>query len=135
MIEIPVRPRNTQMNMTPLIDIVFLLLIFFLLTTHFIEEDSIGVKLPAANGRQNVRTHSVVVSMTKEGLLFLDGKRLALKDLETRLHEALKDSDGAVVIRADREATLQAAVSIMEAARQAGADRIVVATLQETGGA
>jgi biopolymer transport protein ExbD len=135
MIEIPVRPRKTQMNMTPLIDIVFLLLIFFLLTTHFIEEDGIGVRLPEADSRRNAEQHAVVVSMTRQGLLFLNGKRLTQRDLETRLHEALKDSDGAVVIRADREATLQAAVFIMEAAKQAGADRIVVATLRETGGA
>ena len=49
--DIPVRPKAVGLNLTPLIDIVFLLLVFFLLTTHFIEEEGIGVRLPSAASR------------------------------------------------------------------------------------
>lgn len=128
--DIPVRSKSTGLNLTPLIDIVFLLLVFFLLTTQFIEEDGIGVKLPSSNSVTTRDRDEVAIAITKKGDLFVKGQRLPLASLTTKLEEVL-GADTTVVVRGDREVALQTLVSVMEKAKQAGAARLVVATLQE----
>jgi biopolymer transport protein ExbD len=128
--DIPVRSKDNGLNLTPLIDIVFLLLVFFLLTTHFIEEDGIGVRLPSASSVTTRDRNEVAVAITREGDLFVEGQRLRLENLADKLRSLIK-SDTTVIIRGDREVGLQLAVSVMETAKKAGAQRLVVATLQE----
>ncbi len=128
--DIPVRNKTTGLNLTPLIDIVFLLLVFFLLTTHFIEEDGIGVRLPSAASVTQRDRNEVAVAITHEGDLFVEGERLRLDALAEKLRTVVKD-DTTVVIRGDRDVPLQTAVSVMEAAKKTGAARLVVATIQE----
>ncbi len=128
--DIPVRNKTTGLNLTPLIDIVFLLLVFFLLTTHFIEEDGIGVRLPSAASVTQRDRNEVAVAITREGDLFVEGERLRLDALAEKLRTMVKD-DTTVVIRGDRDVPLQTAVSVMEAAKKTGAARLVVATIQE----
>jgi biopolymer transport protein ExbD len=128
--DIPVRSKDTGLNLTPLIDIVFLLLVFFLLTTQFIEEDGIGVKLPSSNSVTTRDRDEVAIAITQKGDLFVQGQRLPLANLAAKLEEVL-GPDTTVVVRGDREVALQTLVSVMEKAKQAGAARLVVATLQE----
>lgn len=130
--DIPVRNKTTGLNLTPLIDIVFLLLVFFLLTTHFIEEDGIGVRLPSAASVTTRERNEVAVAITRQGDLFVEGERLRLDALAEKLRGLIKD-DTTIVIRGDRDVPLQTAVSVMETAKKAGAARLVVATLQEGG--
>jgi biopolymer transport protein ExbD len=128
--DIPVRSKSTGLNLTPLIDIVFLLLVFFLLTTQFIEEDGIGVKLPSSNSFTTRDRDEVAIAITPQGDLFVQGQRLPLSGLTAKLEEVL-GADTTVVVRGDRDVALQTLVSVMEKAKAAGAARLVVATLQE----
>ena len=130
--EIPVRSQTTGLNLTPLIDIVFLLLVFFLLTTHFIEEDGIGVRLPSAASATTREKDEVAVAITRDGRCFIAGQQLPLAEVEKALRGRLRP-DTIVVIRGDRDVPLQTAVSVMERVKKAGANRIVVATLEEAG--
>jgi biopolymer transport protein ExbD len=130
--DIPVRSQTTGLNLTPLIDIVFLLLVFFLLTTQFIEEEGIGVRLPAAASSTSREKKEVAVAITRDGRLFVAGQQLPLSDLEQKLRSLL-GADTTVVIRGDRDVPLQTAVSVMEQSKKAGAVRIVVATLEAAG--
>ncbi len=131
MIRIPVRPKAAGLNLTPLIDMVFLLLIYFLLTAHFIEEEGIGVRLPTAASRVERQDREVAVALDRDGAVFLDGGVVGLDELEARLRRAAAQGEITVVVRGDREVALQAVVSVMEAAKVAGAARIVVATLHD----
>jgi len=128
--DIPVRSQGTVLNLTPLIDIVFLLLIFFLLTTQFIEEDGIGVRLPTAASAVDRERDELAVVVTSAGELFVEGQRLSMTELGPRLRDLL-GRDTTIVLRGDWEVHLQQVVSVMEQARLAGAARIVVATEQE----
>ena len=128
--DIPVRSQGTVLNLTPLIDIVFLLLIFFLLTTQFIEEDGIGVRLPTAASAVDRERDELAVVVTSAGELFVEGQRLSMTELRPRLRDLL-GRDTTIVLRGDWEVHLQQVVSVMEQARLAGAARIVVATEQE----
>ena len=128
--DIPVRSQGTVLNLTPLIDIVFLLLIFFLLTTQFIEEDGIGVRLPTAASAVDRERDELAVVVTSAGELVFEGQRLSMTELGPRLRDLL-GRDTTIVLRGDREVHLQQVVSVMEQAKLAGAARIVVATEQE----
>jgi biopolymer transport protein ExbD len=134
MIRIPVRAKAVGLNMTPLIDMVFLLLVYFLLTAHFIEEEGIGVRLPSAASRVQRQDREVAVALSREGVVFLGGAAVGVDELEERLRAAAQDGETTVVVRGDRDVALQAVVSVMEAAKKAGAARIVVATLHDGGG-
>lgn len=129
MIRIPVRRKTVGLNMTPLIDMVFLLLVYFLLTAHFIEEEGIGVRLPTAASKVQHQDREVAVALSREGLVFFDGAVVGLGELEGSLRQAAQAGETTVVVRGDRDVALQAVVSVMEAAKKAGAARIVVATL------
>lgn len=130
--DIPVRSQHASLNLTPLLDMVFLLLMFFFLTTQFIQEDGIGVQLPTASQATQQDSDHITVSLTAQGDLYLEGQILEEKDLGLRLRDLIS-SDTTVVLRADRNVRLQKAVGVMEQARRAGAARIVVATGQEPG--
>ena len=125
--EIPVRPRAPGLNLTPLIDIVFLLLVFFVLTTHFVEEGGVAVRLPSAEAIPEPPEEPVTVTVTREGAVFLGGEEVEPGQLADRLQGELGLEGRPVVVRGDREAPLQAAVGVLEAARRAGAARLVVA--------
>jgi len=128
--EIPVRSQNASLNLTPLVDMVFLLLMFFLLTTQFIEEDGIGVRLPTAARSMDTEQDRVTVVLTSRGEVYLKGEPLQTEELAPRLRE-LMGRNATVILKGDRQAQLQQAVAVMEQARLAGAARIVVATEQE----
>ena len=116
-------------NITPLVDIVFLLLIFFLLTAFFIKPEGIGINLPQARGEAIAEPDEILVIVTAAGVVQLGNETVTLDELERRVAEALKEQPTRpVVVKADRKVALQAAVSVMESIKRAGADRIVIAT-------
>jgi biopolymer transport protein ExbD len=128
--DIPVRTQHSSLNLTPLVDMVFLLLMFFLLTTQFIEEDGIGVRLPTAASSMETEQDRITVVLTSRNEIYLQGQSLHKEELAARLRELI-GPDTTVILKGDRQAQLQQAVSVMEQARLAGAARIVVATEQE----
>ncbi len=133
MIRIPVRPKASGFNLTPMIDMVFLLLVYFLLTTNFIEEEGIGVRLPTATTRTTHDAQEIAVVLARDGGAFVNGEKVSIERLAGHFRLLIKDSDTTVVLRGDRDANLQAAVTVMEAAKSAGAARIVVATVNAGG--
>jgi len=76
------RRASTILNLTPLIDIVFLLLVFFMLTSHFIEDQAIDVDLPKAkNGNEAIEREYVEVVVNSNGELLVDGREVLLEHL------------------------------------------------------
>ena len=128
--DIPVRTQHASLNLTPLIDMVFLLLMFFLLTTQFIEEDGIGIQLPTAASLMETELDQLTVTLTAPGEVYLEGQRLTETDLAPRLRE-LMGPDTTVMLRGDRSVQLQHAITVMEQAKLAGAEHIIIATEQE----
>ncbi|QQR43713.1 biopolymer transporter ExbD [Myxococcus xanthus] len=93
----------TGINVTPLVDVVLVLLIIFMVTANFIVRETVEVDLPrAANGGETVQG-LVNVVLDKEGKLFFDGTEMTEKDLEKRVQEAVaKDKDTRAIISADQ---------------------------------
>jgi len=125
--------RNTQVpNLTPLIDIVFLLLVFFLLTAHFVQDEGIAIQLPQAESAVASDEEAVVeVLLDAEGRIHLGDSIVEPHLLEQSLKEALAGKDKKwVTFRGDRATGLGDAVAILDAARKAGAESVDVVTEQ-----
>jgi len=118
-----------QAPLTSLIDIVFLLLIYFLLTTNFIVDEGIKIKLPNASATSAQTEKEITIVVDKKGSTFIENREVPLNQLFGVLKELLQGrEDGLVVIRADRGVVLNKAVRVMDVAKAAGAGRLALAT-------
>ena len=126
------RRARSILNLTPLIDIVFLLVVFFMLTSHFIEEQAIDIDLPKAkSGNEAIEKEFVEVIVNPDGELLVDGRKVQLEHLEETLKGALHAPGAKYVrLRGDHEARLGLAVSVIDAARAAGAESLDILTRQ-----
>ena len=116
-------------NLTPLIDVVFLLLVFFMLTSHFVREESIKVDLPSAESAEANDNEYLQVIVDAQGRILMHDHFIDPADLEARLSEELKDRKEKIVrIRGDRSASLGSAVGVLDAARKAGAEGVDIVT-------
>ena len=127
------RAPEMSVDLTPLIDVVFLLLIFFMVTTTFVKEGRLSLELPEADTAPTVEpVEPVQVLVSTDGDYAVNGRPLADRDIGT-VRSALNDaSEGdaslPMVITSDGGAPLQAVVRVMDAAGQLGFERIRIAT-------
>lgn len=114
------------MELTPLIDIVFQLLIFFLLTATFQNNPSFRVKLPKAKNRDVTQEpKAVVVTLSANGEVEVDGKRVDPRELQMRLCTAAEnDATTGVNIKADQATQHQHVVQVMDVAKECGLERL-----------
>lgn len=119
----------TNFSVSSLTDIVMLLLIFFLLSSSFVTQPGIKVQLPKAEARETPDEQSISITVTEKGQLFLNSEKVTLENLPQKLSSALrKNKDRVVVIRAEKNTTLQSTVQVLDAAKSAGASRFMIAT-------
>ena len=127
--------QDNGINLTPLIDVVFLLLIFFMVTTTFTKETRLLITLPEANGEpaeETAQTFELLVNA--EGNYAVNGQNLINREIKT-IMAALQDASGGnvempLIITADAQASHQAVVIAMDAAGQLGFSRLNIATQQ-----
>lgn len=124
------RPTGGFVDMTPFVDTIFNLLIFFALSMNFLVHPGITVDLPAAAAPQVAhKDDDIRILITPASEVLLDGAPVALPALRRRLGAvAGKGRDAQVLIRADRRVTHGLVVSVMDAARSAGLTRLAIMT-------
>ncbi|MCK2182691.1 ExbD/TolR family protein [Halomonas getboli] len=118
--------ESSEVNLTPMLDVVFIMLIFFIVTTSFIKESGVEIERPessAATPRPDVQ---VLVAITPEGAVWVDGEPVDLHRVGPRVAGLVSD-DGSVVIQADRDATTGVLIEVMDRLRKAGVDNVAVA--------
>ncbi len=130
----PDRSDNIELNLTPLIDVVFLLLIFFMVSTTFEQQSKLKIDLPQAAASATERNkNSVVIGIDAKGQFFINDRQLVNTQLETLKTALLKtvgdDKDRQLVLRADAKTPHQSVVMAMDAAAQLGLTRLSIATL------
>ncbi|KPK98609.1 MAG: hypothetical protein AMJ95_03045 [Omnitrophica WOR_2 bacterium SM23_72] len=119
-----------QIDIAPLIDIIFQLLIFFMLTSSFIMQPGIRINLPKAVTSEVVRFENIEIVVTGENILYLNGKVITTAELKELLKQAAL-RDQAILIKSDRRASLGRVVEIWDMARDLGVNQINIATNQE----
>ena len=127
------------LNITPLIDVVFLLLIFFLVATRFAEEDrELDVSLPSAAEAKPLvlKPKELFVNVNHSGTYYMGGRMLSLEELKEALNRSALDNpvNQSVVIRADRRCTWQHVISAIDACHSAGIHDVRPTTAIQRGG-
>jgi biopolymer transport protein ExbD len=118
-----------QAPLTSLIDIVFLLLIYFLLTTNFMVDEGIKIKLPQAKASAPQTEEPITIYVASDGKAFMGTEEVSLANLFDRVKERIGGVENKlVVVRADRTVILNKAVKVMDIAKAAGAGRLCLAT-------
>jgi len=116
----------------PLIDVMFNLLIFFMLTSNFVIQPGIKVALPKAITSEVLSSENVIVTLSGQDLLFWNDQPITVGDLGVKIHQAAQDNK-AVLLKADTSASLGRVVEIWDLCREAGISQINIATNQKTG--
>lgn len=125
-----------EVNITPLIDVVFLLLIFFMVTTTFQKDAELNINLPQASATETAdKTKPIEISINQNGRYYINGKELTngrAQTIQNALQEAsLGQKDRALVIRGDAKANYQNVITVMDVASKLGLVNISLATAQE----
>jgi biopolymer transport protein ExbD len=125
------RRRSSHLpNITPLIDIIFLLLVFFMLTSHFVQDDVLNIKLPETeSGERLDQKKSIEIIIDAEGQWLYQGQVVDSDALYPALQEDLSEhEDKRVRIRGDKSSDLDSTVTLLDVARRAGATGVDIVT-------
>ena len=119
-----------QIDIAPLIDMVFQLLIFFMLTSSFVMQPGIKVNLPKAITSEVVKYENIEIVISGENVAYLNGKVVTLQELRPLLKQVAKRNQP-ILIKSDKRASLGRVVEIWDLARDLGISQINIATNQE----
>ncbi len=117
-----------EVNLTPMLDVVFILLIFFIVTASFVKESGIDINRPAAATAVRKERGNILVAITPTGQIWIDRRQVDVRAVRAnieRLHA--ENPQGAVVIQADRDSKNGLLVEVMDAAKLAGVENISIA--------
>lgn len=120
----------SEVNLTPMLDVVFIMLIFFIVTTSFIKESGVEIERPVSSTASPRPDAQVMVALTAQGAVWVDGEAVDAHRVGERVAELVRGKGGGesgVVIQADRESTTGLLVEVMDRIRQAGVEDMAVA--------
>ncbi len=124
------RRSSPRIEIAPFVDVVFLLLIFFMLTSTFIVAPGLKIKLPKARTKEIQREkREISIAITRDGTIYYEGRKVDLKELERELRKFSKRGlNPLIVIKADERTYHGRVVEVMDTAKQAGLSRFAIAT-------
>ena len=122
--------RAPGIEMAPLIDMVFILLIFFIVTTTFVKETGIDVQKPEAAQSVRLEDDLILLAITPSGEVWYDQGNIGVAGVRSTVAALLLSKDRPVVIQADRRVTTDLLVRVMDEAKLAGATSLSIATTE-----
>lgn len=132
----PVKRHNhhsdeSELDLTPMLDVVFIMLIFFIVSTSFVKASGIEVNTPVAATAEKQDSASIMVAINQEGKVWVDKREVEVRTVRSiiaRLHA--QNPEGAVVIQSDKKASTEQLLVVMDQIRLAGVKHIAVAAKQ-----
>ena len=119
--------RGVDINMSPLIDCVFLLLIFFVVTTVFVEETGVEIQKPQAASAMALAKHSILIALTADGKVVFGGREIGVNGVRGVVARQLRENESPVVILADGDARTSPLVDVIDECKLAGAKQVSIA--------
>lgn len=117
-----------SVNLTPLIDMVFILLIFFLVTASFTKESGIDVDRPTAQTTVRQEQASLIISITREGEIWIDNKQVDIRSIRAHIEQLhAQNPEGTVIIMADKNALTGTTVAVLDQVRLSGVNNVAIA--------
>lgn len=123
--------RGMEINMSPLIDVVFLLLIFFIVTTVFVEETGVDVQKPKAASAKQLDKHSILIALTSDGKIVYGGRQISLNSIRGLVAQHLREKEVPVILIADESSHSGRLVELIDECKLAGAKQVSIAASRE----
>ena len=123
---------ESNIDMTPMLDIVFIMLIFFVVTASFVKETGIEINRPQSSTATPKETANIKIAIDSQDAIWLDKRKVderSVKAILERMH--IENPQGTLIIQADKNSTNDKLVSVMDAARQAGISAISIAAVEQ----
>ena len=121
---------EVEINLSPMIDCIFILLIFFIVTAVFVKEPGIEVNRPQASGSAVLSPNSILIAITNEGRIYYGGKEINVSKIRPLLQRVLAVEELPIIIQADKNASHGVFARVYGEAKSAGAKHIHFATLK-----
>jgi biopolymer transport protein ExbD len=118
-----------EINISPLIDVVFILLIFFIVTTVFVDETGVKVDKPRAASQQDIEKESILIGITAEGGVYYGGREIGIGGVRAVISRLQQEKQRPVVIQADRETDTEKTIEVLDEAKIGGAQTVFVSTV------
>ena len=118
-----------EINISPLIDVVFILLIFFIVTTVFVDETGVKVDKPRAASQQDIEKESILIGITAEGGVYYGGREIGVGGVRAVISRLQQEQQRPVVIQADRETDTERTIDVLDEAKIGGAQTVFVSTV------
>ncbi len=113
--------EEEEINITPMLDVVFILLIFFIVTANFIKEPGLEVNRPDSETAEPTENAAILIAVGNAGEIYMDGRRIDKRQVKANVVRLLAENpQGSVVIQADEKATADTIMAVMDGAREAG---------------
>ncbi len=122
---------ESEVNLTPMLDVVFIMLIFFVVTTSFVKESGVEVSRPNANTAQQQKQANILIAIRPNGEIWIDNRNVDIRSVRAsieRLRAELPDSH--VLIQGDRHAQIGLLVRVMDQVRLAGITNVAIAAAE-----
>jgi len=121
--------EDNEINLTPMLDVVFIMLIFFIVTASFIKEAGIDINRPDAGTAIKQQDAAILIAISASDEIWIDRHLTDPRAVKAKIEQLhAENPKGSIVIQADRESTNEFLVIVMEAAKQAGVANIAIAT-------
>ena len=125
------KSRKVSLNLTSLIDVLFILIIFFTVSSTFLEQPGIELKLPEAVSSEGHTTQKIIIYVDKDKNIFLNDDIVSINNLISEIKKLAElQKDKSIVLKADAEVTHGLVIKIMDILRQQGIYKIIVSTVK-----
>ena len=120
--------EESQIDLTPMLDVVFIMLIFFIVTSTFVKEAGVDVSRPEADTAVVTESNSIQIGITSSNQIFMDKRQIDKRAVRANVERGLAENPGAaVIIVADADSKTETLIEVMDQSRLAGAESVSVA--------
>jgi biopolymer transport protein ExbD len=120
--------EESEINITPMLDVVFIMLIFFIVTASFVKEAGIDVNRPDAETAVRQERANILIAISETNEIWIDQRQVDPRALRANIERLRAENpEGSVVIQADKKSVTETLVTVMDAARQAGVYNVSIA--------
>ena len=124
-----VKDEESEINLTPMLDVVFIMLIFFIVTANFIKEPGLEINRPDSDTAETQENAAILIAVGANDEVWMDGRRIDVRQVKANVVRLLAENpQGSVVIQADEKATADTIMAVMDGAREAGVYNISLAS-------
>lgn len=124
-----IQQQHTQsIDLSPLLDVVFILLIFFIVTTVFVKETGVDVDKPQALSQQQLESNAIIIAITSSGEVMYDHTNIGVAGVRSTVQQLIREQQKPIIIQADKRVMTELLINVIDQAKLAGAASVNIAT-------